>query len=294
MGDDTGTALEFAGLYKRFGDTVAVDHIDLAVPAGSFYGLVGPNGAGKTTSLLMAVGLLRPDGGTVRIFGHDVWTDPVTAKTLIGVLPDGLALPDRLTGREVLLYLGLLRGMARDVVEQRSAELLRVLELDNAEGTAVVDYSTGMKKKITLATALLHSPRLLLLDEPFEAVDPVSAATIRTILQRFVAGGGSVIFSSHVMALVERLCDHLAVIAHGKVVAAGPLDEVRGTQSLEDAFVEIVGAHAGGGEGLAWLASLSRCAVPSCGGRWRAGGLSAPCCWRRSSCCWRPARCSAG
>ena len=249
-----GPALEFAGLFKRFGDLIAVDHIDLTVPAGSFFGLVGPNGAGKTTSLSMAVGLLRPDGGTVRIFGHDVWADPVGAKALIGVLPDGMALPDRLTGREILRYLGLLRGMPRDVVEQRTDELLRVLELEHAESTAVVDYSTGMKKKITLATALLHDPKLLVLDEPFEAVDPVSAATIRTILQRFVAGGGSVIFSSHVMALVERLCDHLAVIARGKVVASGSLDEVRGGQSLEDAFVHIVGARTGA-EGLSWLAS---------------------------------------
>jgi ABC-2 type transport system ATP-binding protein len=248
-------ALEFAGLYKRFGDHAAVDHIDLIVPAGSFFGLVGPNGAGKTTSLSMAVGLLRPDGGTVRIFGHDVWADPVGAKTLIGVLPDGMALPDRLTGREILRYLGLLRGLPRDVVEQRAAELLSVLELDDAETTAVVDYSTGMKKKITLATALLHSPRLLLLDEPFEAVDPVSAATIRAILQSFVAAGGSVIFSSHVMTLVEHLCDHLAVLAGGKVVATGSLDEVRRGQSLEDAFIHIVGARTEAAEGLSWLVS---------------------------------------
>ena len=253
-GNDTA-ALEFDRLFKRFGDHVAVDHIDLTVPAGSFFGLVGPNGAGKTTSLSMAVGLLRPDGGTVRIFGHDVWADPVAAKALIGVLPDGLALPDRLTGREILRYLGLLRGLPRDVVEQRAGELLTVLELDGADATPVADYSTGMKKKITLATALLHSPRLLLLDEPFEAVDPVAAATIRTILQRFVAAGGSVIFSSHVMPLVERLCDHVAVLAAGKVVAAGSLDEVRGVQSLEEAFVDILGARADGAEGLSWLAS---------------------------------------
>jgi ABC-2 type transport system ATP-binding protein len=285
-GED-GPALQFAGLFKRFGDVVAVDHIDLTVPAGSFFGLVGPNGAGKTTSLLMASGLLRPDGGTVRIFGRDVWADPVTAKALIGVLPDGMALPDRLTGREILRYLGLLRGMPREVVEQRTGELLGVLELDQAESTPVVDYSTGMKKKITLATALLHSPELLLLDEPFEAVDPVSSATIRTILQRFVRSGGSVIFSSHVMALVERLCDHLAVIARGQVVACGSLEEVRGAQSLEDAFVHIVGAHSSGAEGLSWLASLSRCAPPSRGGRRRASGRSAACCSPRSLRCSR-------
>jgi ABC-2 type transport system ATP-binding protein len=248
-------ALEFTGLFKRFGDNVAVDHINLCVPAGSFFGLVGPNGAGKTTSLSMAVGLLRPDGGTAKIFGHDTWADPLAAKALIGVLPDGMALPDRLSGQEILLYLGLLRGMPRDVIIERSAELLQVLELDSAEGAAVVDYSTGMRKKITLATALLHRPRLLVLDEPFEAVDPVSAATIRAILARFVAGGGSVIFSSHVMALVEQLCDHVAVIAKGQVVADGTLDEVRDGQSLEDAFVHIVGARTGGTEGLSWLAS---------------------------------------
>jgi ABC-2 type transport system ATP-binding protein len=252
---DREPAMKFSGLYKRFGDVVAVDHIDLTVPAGSFFGLVGPNGAGKTTSLSMATGLLRPDGGTVQIFGVDVWSDPVAAKALIGVLPDGLALPDRLTGREVLTYIGLLRGMPRDVVEERADELLRVLELDSAEDTVVVDYSTGMRKKITLATALLHSPKLLVLDEPFEAVDPVSAKTIRMILQRFVSRGGSVIFSSHVMALVEQLCDHVAVIAKGKVVASGSLDEVRGGQSLEDAFVHIVGGDTGGAEGLSWLAS---------------------------------------
>jgi ABC-2 type transport system ATP-binding protein len=145
--------------------------------------------------------------------------------------------------------------MSRAVVDQRADELLRVLELDSADGTVVADYSTGMRKKITLATALLHSPRLLVLDEPFEAVDPVSAATIRVILQRFVAGGGSVIFSSHVMDLVERLCDHVAVLAKGRVEASGPVAEVSSGRSLEDAFVHIVGARPAGAEGLSWLAS---------------------------------------
>ncbi len=252
---DSVPALRLRGLTKRFGEVVAVNSMDLTVPQGSFFGMVGPNGAGKTTALSMAVGLLRPDEGHAEVFGHDVWSDPIGAKSLIGVLPDGLALPDRLTGREVLTYLGLLRGMDRETVARRAGELLEVLELDGAEGTAVVDYSTGMRKKITLATALLHGPRLLLLDEPFEAVDPVSAATIRTILQRFVSGGGSVIFSSHVMALVEQLCDRVAVVSGGRVEAAGTLDDVRGSQSLDEAFVHIVGARTGGAEGLSWLAS---------------------------------------
>ncbi len=248
-------ALRLLGLSKTFGDKLAVDRVDLEVPRGSFYGLVGPNGAGKTTSLSMAVGLLRPDAGRAEIFGADVWSEPTRAKALIGVLPDGLSMPERLTGRELLIYLGLLRGMAPDAVARRTEELLSVLELDGADRTLVLEYSTGMRKKIGLATALLHAPRLLILDEPLEAVDPVSAATIKLILQRFVAGGGSVVFSSHVMPVVEQLCDHVAVIAGGRVVASGPLHEVRGGGTLEDRFVDLVGGQPVSAGELSWLAS---------------------------------------
>ena len=247
------SALELDELCKTFGDQAAVDHLGLTVPQGSFFGMLGPNGAGKTTSLSMAVGLLRPDAGTARIFGVDVWAAPEQAKALVGVLPDGLAMPERLTCREALLYLGLLRGIPEDEVRSRSAELLEVLELDDTDDKQIASYSTGMRKKVGLAIALLHAPRLLVLDEPFEAVDPVSAATIRTILNRFVAGGGSVVMSSHVMALVEQLCDSVAVVADGKVVAAGTLDEVRAGGTLEEAFVQLVGASTRGAEGLAWL-----------------------------------------
>jgi ABC-2 type transport system ATP-binding protein len=248
-------ALSIFGLAKRFGRTVAVDDLRLSVPRGSFFGLVGPNGAGKTTSLLMSVGLLRPDAGAVQIFGHDVWLDPLRAKQLVGVLPDGLSLPERLTGRELLSYTARLRGLERATVAQRAEELLEVLGLTEAEHTLVVDYSAGMRKKIGLATALMHAPRLLVLDEPFEAVDPVSAATIRAILRRFVAAGGAVVLSSHVMELVEKLCDHVAVITSGRVVASGSIDTVRAGRSLEDAFVHLVGGRTGGAEGLSWLAS---------------------------------------
>ncbi|WP_433651390.1 ABC transporter ATP-binding protein [Micromonospora zamorensis] len=248
-------ALRLIGLSKAFGDKLAVDHVDLEVPGGSFFGLVGPNGAGKTTSLSMAVGLLRPDSGRAEIFGVDVWADPVRAKELIGVLPDGLGMPERLTGREVLSYLGLLRGMEPEAVAKRSQELLEVLELDRADSTLVLEYSTGMRKKIGLATALLHAPKLLVLDEPLEAVDPVSAATIKVILQRFVAAGGSVVFSSHVMPVVEQLCDHVAVVTGGRVVASGPLDEVRGGSSLENRFVDLVGGQPVSAGELSWLAS---------------------------------------
>ena len=155
----------------------------------------------------------------------------------------------------MLHYLGLLRGMEPEAVATRSQELLEVLELDRAEATLVLEYSTGMRKKIGLATALLHAPRLLVLDEPLEAVDPVSAATIKVILQRFVAAGGSVVFSSHVMPVVEQLCDHVAVVAGGRVVASGPLDEVRGGSTLEDRFVDLVGGQPVSAGELSWLAS---------------------------------------
>jgi ABC-2 type transport system ATP-binding protein len=246
-------ALALRGLVKRFDDKVAVAGVDLDVPAGSFYGLLGPNGAGKTTTLSMAVGLLRPDEGRAWVLGHDVWADPVAAKRLFGVLPDGVRLFDRLNGAELLAYNGLLRGMDPGVVDQRAAELLDVLALADSGRTLVVDYSAGMKKKISLACALLHAPRLLVLDEPFEAVDPVAAALIRDILQRYVAGGGTVVFSSHVMEVVERLCSHVAILADGQIKRVGTLEEVRGRRSLEDVFVEVVGGRTATGEELAWL-----------------------------------------
>ena len=256
VGDDQKTAFALDGLYKAFGEYAAVRHAGLTVRPGSFYGLVGPNGAGKTTMLSMAVGLLRPDEGHSRVFGIDVWSEPERAKELMGVLPDSLALPEQLTGRELLTFLGQLRGLDKTTVKERVDELLAVLELDgDTERTLVIDYSTGMRKKIGLATALLHGPRLLVLDEPFEAIDPVSAAMLKRILNRFVASGGSVLLSSHVMALVEQLCDTVAVMAKGEVVAEGPLDQVRGSRSLEETFVELVGVELEGEqEGLSWLA----------------------------------------
>nr|WP_240942130.1 ABC transporter ATP-binding protein [Planosporangium thailandense] len=241
------------GLVKRFDGLTAVGGVDLYVPTGSFFGLLGPNGAGKTTTLSMAVGLLRPDAGTVAVLGHDVWSDPVTAKRLLGALPDPVRTFDRLSGSELLAYIGLLRGMDAAVVDARAAELLDVLGLADAGRTLVVDYSAGMKKKIGLACALLHAPRLLVLDEPFEAVDPVSGALIRDILHRYVAGGGTVVLSSHVMEVVERLCSHVAILAGGQVRTVGTLDEVRQGRSLEDVFVHVVGGRVATGAELSWL-----------------------------------------
>jgi ABC-2 type transport system ATP-binding protein len=251
-----GQALALRGLTKSFGGKPAVDHIDLDVPVGSFFGLVGPNGAGKTTTLSMVTGLLTPDEGRVILAGVDVWTDPTAAKARMGVLPDGLRLFERLSGPELLSYLGRLRGMPADVVAARSAEVIRVLDLDEAGNKLVADYSTGMRKKVTLAAALLHSPAVLLLDEPLEAVDPVSARIIRNVLSRYTAGGGTVIFSSHVMALVEGLCSHVAVMAGGRIIAAGELAAVRGSApSLDDAFMHLVGAADVEEGGLSWLGS---------------------------------------
>jgi ABC-2 type transport system ATP-binding protein len=251
--DGSPPALALRGLVKRFDTTVAVAGVDLDVPTGSFYGLLGPNGAGKTTSLSMAVGLLRPDEGHAYVLGLDVWADPVEAKRRLGVLPESVRMFDRLSGAELLAYTGLLRGMAAELVDQRSRELLDVLGLADAGRTLVVDYSAGMKKKIGLACALLHAPRLLVLDEPFEAVDPVSAALIRDILHRYVQGGGTVIFSSHVMEVVEKICTHVAILADGRIKSVGTLDEVRAGRDLEDVFVEVVGGRVATGEELSWL-----------------------------------------
>jgi ABC-2 type transport system ATP-binding protein len=245
-------ALSIRGLGKRFGDVIAVNGIDLDVPVGSFYGLVGPNGAGKTTTLSMATGLMRPERGRIWIHGVDVWEHPLEAKRLVGVLADGVRLFDRLTGEQLVTYSGLLTGMDRATVAERVADLLGLLDLEAAAGTLVVDYSAGMTKKIALACALVHAPRLLVLDEPFESVDPVSAANIRDILTGYVRTGGTVIVSSHAMDLVQRMCDHVAVISAGRVLAAGTIDAVRQGASLEDRFVQLVGGrrHA---EGPDWL-----------------------------------------
>ena len=248
----THPALGLYGLRKRFGRTVAVDGIDLEIPSGSFYGVVGPNGAGKTTTLSMATGLLTPDAGVVMVKGVDLWKHPELAKPMLGVLPDGLRTFDRLTGAELISYAGLLRGLDPHVVRARRDDLLAALDLAAAGGTLVADFSAGMSKKIGLACALVHAPSVVVLDEPFEAVDPVSATAIRSILQAFVDSGGTVVMSSHVMALVERLCDRVAIVGSGRVLAEGTLDEVRGDGDLEARFVALVGDQ-GERRDLTWL-----------------------------------------
>lgn len=249
-----GAAVEIKGLRKSFGEKHAVAGLDLTIPRGSFYGIVGPNGAGKSTTLKMVTGLLRPDEGRVVIEGIEMWRDPVAAKKVIGVLPEDLGLFERLTGQEVLAYSGLLRALEPALIDARVEELLAFLGLTQARNVVVADYSQGMRKKLALGAAVLHGPRVLFLDEPFESVDPVSSRTIRRVLKRFTESGATVVFSSHVMETVENLCDHVAVMHLGRLVDNGTVDQVRRGRRLEDAFVELVGAGAGGEEGLDWLA----------------------------------------
>jgi ABC-2 type transport system ATP-binding protein len=250
------SVLSLSGLHKRFGDTIAVNGVSLEVAEGSFYGIVGPNGAGKTTTLSMVTGLLRPDAGRVLVHGVDAWKDPVKAKHSIGVLPDKLRMFDRLTGAQLLHYAGSLRGLNAKTVRNRSTDLARAFGIEDALDRLVADYSAGMSKKIALAAAMIHSPRLLVLDEPFESVDPVSAANVIDILQRYVAAGGTVVLSSHGMDLIQRVCDSVAIIVRGEVLAAGTIDEVRGEQTLEERFVDLAGGRKAA-EGMEWLHSFS-------------------------------------
>lgn len=252
------TALTMSGLSKSFGDTQAVNNLNLRIPRGSMYGVVGPNGAGKTTALTIATGLLEPTSGNAWICGIPMWDHAsaeqvMAAKQRFGLLADGLPIFDRLTAREYLDYLGHLRGMDSQVIEQRTEELLEAMDLTGAEGKYIVDFSAGMTKKILLAGAMLHGPEVLILDEPFEAVDPVSGQVIRDILRRYVAAGGTVVMSSHVMELVEGLCDHVAIIADGRVLRAGTIDEVRKGQPLNEVFVSLVGGRSLSQGSFSWL-----------------------------------------
>ncbi|MBF4573865.1 ABC transporter ATP-binding protein [Herbiconiux sp. VKM Ac-1786] len=254
--DPNRISLSISGLTKKFGSTTAVAGIDIDVPQGSFYGIVGPNGAGKTTTLSMATGLLRPGGGSITVFGHDVWRDPAAAKRLIGVLPDRLRLFDRLTGRQLLHYSGTLRGLDSATVRQRADDLTVAFGLEDAINRLVSDYSVGMTKKIALASSMIHSPRILVLDEPFESVDPVSAANVVEILERYVAGGGTVVLSSHSMDMIQRVCDRVAIIVEGRVLSKGTVDEVREGGTLEERFIELAGGRKSA-EGMEWLLSSS-------------------------------------
>ncbi|MEY2960139.1 MAG: hypothetical protein RLZZ01_2707 [Actinomycetota bacterium] len=247
------TPLVIDGLTKWFGSRLAIAGLDLEVTSGSCFGLVGPNGSGKSTTLRSVVGLVRPDGGSIRVCGIDVGTDVSGARGATGVVLDPLQLFDRLSAREFLSTIGALRGLDPSTVADRSERLFATLSLDDDADRQIAGYSHGTRKKTALAAALLHRPRLLLLDEPFEGVDPVSARSMRSMLDRFRAGGGTVVLSSHVMDLVERLCDHVGVIHAGRIVVTGPTDEVCDGRRLEDVFVGLVGAPRADDTTVDWL-----------------------------------------
>ncbi|HRW47393.1 MAG: ABC transporter ATP-binding protein [Caldilinea sp.] len=241
-------AIEASQLTRVFDQKTAVDHLDLAVDEGEFFGFLGPNGAGKSTTIKMLVGLLRPTSGQARIAGLDIWQEPLKAKQLIGVLPEGLNLYERLTAREYVRFVGAMYGLPDREAARRTDELLDILDLENDADKMVVDFSQGMRKKTALAAAIMHTPRVLFLDEPFEGVDAISGRAIRNVLQRLRERGTTIFFSSHIMEVVERLCTRIAVITQGRLVAQGTMAELRAlaqtgeSGTLEDVFLRTVGA----------------------------------------------------
>ena len=249
----TDSPLRIQGLSKSFGDKQALDGLSFEVPQGACYGLVGPNGSGKSTTMRSVVGLVRPDAGTIEVCGVEVGRDVMATRRAMGVMLDPLLLFDRLTAREYAETIGTLRGLDAETIRERSDELFDVLDLAGDVHRPIAGYSHGMRKKTALAAAMLSRPRIVMLDEPFEGVDPVSTRTMRRMLDRFRAGGGTVVLSTHVMDIVERVCDHVGVLHHGRLVASGPIDELRAGRRLEDAFIDVVGAADVDESALGWL-----------------------------------------
>ena len=237
-------AITTRGLMKSYGPTLALQGLDLTVPQGSFYGFLGPNGAGKTTTIHILTGLLEAGAGTVEVLGMRVPDRMPAIKQSIGVVPDESVLFDRLTGIEFLDFVARMYGLPRDVAAERSRELMRLFELEKTGSTLIASYSKGMKKRVALAAALIHRPKLFLLDEPFEGVDPVGSRLMKEILIQQVERGATVFLTSHVLEVVERLCDRVAIIDHGQVVVEGSVSDLRAAEeTLEDAFVRVVGGE---------------------------------------------------
>jgi ABC-2 type transport system ATP-binding protein len=250
-------SIQAQGLVKDFGKQRAVDGIDLNVAQGEFYGFLGPNGAGKSTTIKMLTGMLRPTLGQVRVAGFDMLQHPLEVKRVIGILPEETSLYERLTAREMLLFAGQMYGLSRSETQQRAEDLLGVMELTSDSDKLIVDYSMGMKKKVALAAALIHRPRVLFLDEPFNGIDPISVRAIRGVLKTLTEHGTTIFFTSHVMEVVERLCSRIAIIQKGKLVGQGTIAELREQAgedgALEDVFLKLVSAEAASAETLKWL-----------------------------------------
>jgi len=224
---DAAPTISTQGLTRRFGELLAVDNIDLRVAPGQFFGFLGPNGAGKSTTIKMLTGLLAPSAGRIEILGLDLQKNPVELKRQIGVVPEGMALFGRLTGSEFLNFAGRMYGLDRETAAKRSAELLDFMHLADQPKKLVTDYSHGMQKKLAMAAAVIHGPKVLFLDEPFEGVDAIAAGTLKAMLQGMIARGATIFLTSHVLEIVERLCSHVAIIHQGRLVAQGSLEELR-------------------------------------------------------------------
>ena len=248
-------AIETLGLTRNFGSLCAVNAIDLRVERGTFYGFLGPNGAGKSTTIKMLTGLLAPTSGTMRILGEDISRPDraLEVKRRVGVVPENLSLFENLTGREYLTFIGRMYLLPRSTVRERTEELLAMMGLADEEKKLALEYSHGMRKKLALAAALLPNPEVLFLDEPFEGVDAVASRVLRDTLKRTVERGATVFLTSHVLEIVEKLCTHVGIIAQGKLVHQGPMAELRISGSLEEHFLEVVGADQLERRKLSWL-----------------------------------------
>jgi ABC-2 type transport system ATP-binding protein len=250
-------------LTRRFGDFTAVQDVNLRVEPGQFYGFLGPNGAGKSTTIKMLTGLTATTSGRMQILGLDLATSLVEVKRQIGVVPEGMALFGRLTGSEYLNFSGRMYGLDRDTAARRAGELLEFMELSDHPKTLITDYSHGMQKKLAMAAAVIHGPKVLFLDEPFEGVDAIASGTLKAMLQRMIAHGATIFLTSHVLEIVERLCTHVGIINHGKLVAQGSLDDLRSgiardeipgeRMSLEEFFLKSVGGPRTASQELSWL-----------------------------------------
>jgi ABC-2 type transport system ATP-binding protein len=251
-------AIVTEGLTRRFGELVAVQDVNLCVAAGQFFGFLGPNGAGKSTTIKMLTGLLAVTSGRIQVLGLDFAEQMVEVKRQIGVVPEGMALFGRLTGSEYLNFVGRMYGLDRETAAKRAAELLDFMQLADQQKKLVTDYSHGMQKKLALAAAVIHGPKILFLDEPFEGVDAIAAGTLKAMLQRMIARGATIFLTSHVLEIVERLCSHVAIIDRGRLVAQGTLDQIRAQRevgqdaTLEDVFLKLVAAEVRR-EDLSWI-----------------------------------------
>ena len=256
-------AISTEQLTRRFGELVAVDGVNLQVESGQFFGFLGPNGAGKSTTIKMLTGLLVPTAGRISLLGMDFAQHRIEVKRQIGVVPEGMGLFERLTAPEYLEFVGRMYGLDKPTTRKRSEELLEFMQLADRAKTLIADYSHGMQKKLALAAAVIHGPRILFLDEPFEGVDALAAGALKSLLGRMTDRGVTIFLTSHVLEIVERLCSHVAIIKRGRLVAQGSIEQLREgvpgaegrTSTLEDIFLSVVGegAERAQVEELSWL-----------------------------------------